>query len=90
MKIEKNHLIDVKVLTFSLIVDSQGSWPPPSVHLGTKISNVRRNLTIDTGVKIQFGVPSVPAMGRAASVLLQSAPQPARGSGKCLTLILLQ
>ena len=89
MKIKKNHLINVKVLIFFLIVDSQGSRSPPSVHLGTNISNVKQNHTIDMGVKIQFGVPSVPTMGRAASVSPQSAPQPARGSGKCLTLILL-
>ena len=48
----ENHLIDVKVLIFFLIVDSQGSQPPPSAHLGTNISNVRQNLTIDTGAKI--------------------------------------
>ena len=89
VKIEKNHLINVKVLIFFLTADSQGSWPPPSVHLGTNTSNARQNVTIDTGAKIQFGVPSVPTMGRAASVLPQSAPQPVRGSGKCLTLILL-
>ena len=51
-------------------------------HVGNNSSNVRQNLTIDTGEKIQFGIPSVPTMGRAASGSPQSAPHPARGSGK--------